>query len=368
MIPLVDLKAQYAGIKQEIDAAVQAVLASGQYVLGEEVAAFEREFAAYCGTGHAVAVNTGTSALHLALLAAGVGPGDEVVTVPFTFVATTAAICYVGARPVFVDIDPATFTMDAKRLEAEITPRTRAVVPVHLYGQMADMDAIMAVADRHGIPVIEDACQAHGAEYHGRRAGSIGTIGCFSFYPGKNLGACGEGGIAVTDDERLMEKMRMLRDWSQEQRYHHVWKGFNYRMDSIQGAILRVKLRRLETWTEARRLLARRYSVLLAGSPETVLPNEGAGRRHVYHIYAVRCRERERLRRALAADGIQTGLHYPVPVHLQPAYDDLGHGAGDFPVSEAAAREVLSLPIYPEMTQGQIEHVAATMEIEAYAG
>ncbi|WP_315925049.1 DegT/DnrJ/EryC1/StrS family aminotransferase [Mesorhizobium sp. SP-1A] len=368
MIPFLDLKAQYASIKSEVDAAVLSVLGSAQYVLGEEVAAFEREFADYCTTDQAVAVNTGTSALHLALLALGIGPGDEVVTVPFTFVATAAAVCYAGARPVFVDVDPLTLTMDARQLEAAITERTRAIMPVHLYGQMADMDAIMAIARRHDLPVIEDACQAHGAEYFGRRAGSIGDIGCFSFYPGKNLGACGEGGIAVTNDEALAAKMRMLRDWGQEQRYHHVVRGFNYRMDGIQGAILRVKLRYLEDWTEARRTHARRYSALLAGSPTVKLPREAAGRRHVYHIYAVRSPDRERLRHALQAEGIQSGLHYPIPVHLQKAYADLGHRAGDFPVSEAAAQEVLSLPLYPEMTAAQVERVAATLEMEAYAG
>ena len=368
MIPLLDLRAQYAGIRQEIDAVVLGVLASGQYVLGEEVAAFEREFAAYCGTPHAVAVNTGTSALHLALLALGVGPGDEVITVPFTFVATAAAICYAGARPVFVDVEPATLTMDARQLDAAITGRTKAIVPVHLYGQMADMDAIMAVARRHGIPVVEDACQAHGAEYKGRRAGSIGAAGCFSFYPGKNLGACGEGGLAVANDPELADRMRMLRDWGQQQRYEHAVKGFNYRMDGIQGAILRVKLAHLEDWTEARRAHARRYTALLAGSPMVKVPREEAGRRHVYHIYAVRSPDREGLRHALAAEGIQTGLHYPIPVHLQKAHADLGYRAGDFPVSEAAAREVLSLPIYPEMTAAQVERVVAMTEMEAYAG
>ena len=368
MIPFLDLKAQYASLKSEIDAAVLGVLASAQYVLGDEVAQFEREFAAYCGTKHAIAVNTGTSALHLALLAAGVGPGDEVVTVPFTFVATASAICYSGATPVFVDVEPVTLTMDPQKLEAAITPRTKAILPVHLYGQMADLDAIMAIADRHGIPVIEDACQAHGAEDKGRRAGSIGVSGCFSFYPGKNLGACGEGGIVVTNDDDHAKTIRMLRDWGQEQRYHHALKGFNYRMDGIQGAILRVKLRHLEDWTEARRAHAKRYSSLLKGSPEVKVPVELEGRRHVYHVYAVRCRDRDALQRHLQAEGIQTGLHYPIPVHLQKAHADLGYKPGDFPVSEAAARNVLSLPIYPEMTARQVEQVVAVMEQDAYVG
>lgn len=366
MIPFLDLKAQYASIKDELDEAVLKVLASTQYILGEEVAAFEREFAAHCGTRHAIAVNTGTSGLHLALLAAGIGPGDEVITVPFTFVATVSAICYTGARPVFVDVEPVTLTMDPAKLEAAITPQTKAIMPVHLYGQMADMAPIMDVAKRHGIPVIEDACQAHGAEYRGQRAGSIGLSGCFSFYPGKNLGACGEGGIVVTDDDDQMKTVRMLRDWGQEQRYHHTLKGFNYRMDGIQGAILRVKLHHLDQWTEARRQRARHYSTLLTGLTRIKTPVEAAGRRHVYHVYAIRTHDRDGLQRALQAEGVQTGLHYPIPVHLQKAHLDLGHKPGDFPVSEAAARDVLSLPIYPEMTMRQVEQVVAALEQEAY--
>jgi dTDP-4-amino-4,6-dideoxygalactose transaminase len=367
MIPFLDLKAQYSSIKGELDAAVIGVLASTQYVLGEEVAAFEREFADYCGVKHAVAVNTGTSALHLTLLAAGIGSGDEVITVPFTFVATVSAICYTGARPVFVDVEPITLTMDPAKLEAAITPRTKAIIPVHLYGQMADMDPIMAIAKRHGLPVIEDACQAHGAEYRGRRAGSVGLSGCFSFYPGKNLGACGEGGMLVTNDDQQMTTVRMLRDWGQEQRYHHALKGFNYRMDGIQGAVLRVKLRHLDDWTEARRQRARHYSALLGGQSRVRTPVEAAGRRHVYHVYAIRTPDRDGLQRALTAEGIQTGLHYPIPVHLQKAHLDLGYQAGDFPNSEAAAREVLSLPIFPEMSARQVEQVVAAVEQDIYA-
>lgn len=366
MIQLLDLKAQYASLKSELDAAVLSVLASSQYVLGEEVAAFEDEFAAYCGVRHAIAVNTGTSALHLALLAAGVGPGDEVVTVPFTFVASVSAVCYTGAAPVLVDVDPVTLTMDPAKLEAAITPRTKAILPVHLYGQMAEMDEILAIAGRHGIPVIEDSCQAHGARYHGRSAGSLGLSGCFSFYPGKNLGACGEGGMIVTNDDAQMESMRMLRDWGQSRRYVHAVKGFNYRMDGIQGAILRVKLRRLEAWTDARRAHARRYDTQLARSPNVQLLRERPGRRHVYHIYAVRSPERDHLRRTLEECGIQTGLHYPIPVHLQPAHADLGYRRGDFPVSELAAKEVLSLPIYPELTAAQVEHVSEAIREKAY--
>ncbi|MBX5156369.1 DegT/DnrJ/EryC1/StrS family aminotransferase [Rhizobium sp. NZLR1b] len=362
MIPFLDLKAQYQSIKSEIDAAVLGVLASGQYILGEEVARLEQEFADYCDVKHAIAVNTGTSALHLSLLAAGVGPGDEVITVPFTFVATVSAICYAGARPVFVDVEPVTLTMDPAQLEAKITPRTKAIVPVHLYGQMADMDAIRAIADHYRIPVIEDACQAHGAQYKGARAGSIGASGCFSFYPGKNLGACGEGGIVVTNSDDQAKTMRMLRDWGQEQRYHHLLKGFNYRMDAIQGAILRIKLRHLEAWTEARRAHGRRYSLLLGGSANLRTPVEITDRRHVYHVYAIRSRDRDELQRVLSAEGIQSGLHYPIPVHLQKAHADLGYRPGDFPISEVAAREVLSLPIYPEMPARHVDQVAAALE------
>lgn len=369
MIPLVDTKAQYHSLKTEIDAAVLSVLASGHYVLGEEVAALEQEFAAYCGARHAIAVNTGTSALHLALLAAGIGPVDEVITVPFTFIATVSAICYTGARPVFVDVEPATLTMDAGQLEAAITPRTKAIVPVHLYGQMADMTAIKAVAERHGIPVIEDACQAHGARYKGHRAGSLGISGCFSFYPGKNLGACGEGGMVVTNDDEHAKSIRMLRDWGQEQRYHHVIKGFNYRMDGIQGAILRVKLRHLDAWTKARRDRAKRYSSLLAGLKSVRTPLEAAHRDHVYHVYAICCRDRLKLQEALMTAGIQSGRHYPIPVHLQKAHADLGYGPGDFPIAEAASQEVLSLPIFPEMSLDQVEQVVIAIinaEQDAY--
>lgn len=367
MIPLLDLKAQYASIKSEVDAAALRVLASGTYVLGEEVEAFERDFAAYTNTRHAIAVNSGTSALHLSLLAAGIGPGDEVITVPFTFVATVSAICYAGATPVFVDVDPVTLTMDPAMIERAITPRTKAIMPVHLYGQMADMDPIMNIADAHGLAVIEDACQAHGAEYFGSKAGSMGLSGGFSFYPGKNLGACGEGGIAVTNDDEQARTMRMLRDWGQSKRYHHALKGYNYRMDAIQGAILRVKLRYLESWTEARRSHARTYETVLRGAHGLQLPTEAAGRRHVYHVFAVQSQNRASLQEAFQAAGVSTGLHYPVPVHLQEAHRDLGYAVGDFPVSEAAAASVLSLPMFPELTPQQIARVAQAAEQPAHA-
>ena len=360
MIPYLDLKAQYAGLKDEIVPAVTQVLENAQYVLGPAVARFEEQFAAYSGVRHGIAVNTGTSALHLAMLAAGIGPGDEVITVPFTFVATVAAIRYTGARPVFVDIDPASFTMNPDAIAAAITPRTKAIVPVHLYGQPADMTPILAIARQHGLTVIEDAAQAHGAEYQGRRIGSFGDFACFSFYPGKNLGAYGEGGIVVTDNAEYARKLRMLRDWGQEERYRHTMQGFNYRMDGIQGAILEVKLRHLEAWTEARRSRAAAYDAALAGS-SIAAPVQQPNRRHVYHIYAVRHRERNALQRALGERGIQTGLHYPIPVHMQPAHSDLGYAEGQFPHSEAAAREVLSLPLYPEMSFEQVAEVAGAV-------
>jgi dTDP-4-amino-4,6-dideoxygalactose transaminase len=357
MIPFVDLQGQYRRLKPEIDAAIGRVLENAQFVLGPAVEGFERDFSSYCHVSHTVAVNTGTSALHVALLAAGVGVGDEVVTVPFTFVATVAAIEYAGAKPVFVDVDPDYYTMDPAAFERAITPRTKAVIPVHLFGQPADMDAINDIARRHGLTVIEDACQAHGAEYKGRRAGSMSDIGCFSFYPGKNLGAYGEGGAAVSNRADYVDTMRLLRSWGERVRYQHSIKAFNYRMDGVQGAVLGVKLKYLEGWTEARRTLADTYGRLLAGTPARP-PKVREDVRHVYHIYAVRLDERDRWRARLTELGIQTGIHYPVPVHLQPAYRDLGYRAGDFPVAETLAGEVLSLPFFPEMTEQQVQEVA----------
>jgi dTDP-4-amino-4,6-dideoxygalactose transaminase len=366
MIPFVDLRRQYLDLKTDIDAAVMRVLDTGQFVLGPEVETFEKEFAAMHLADAGIAMNTGTSALHLALLAAGVGPGDEVITVPFTFVATTAAVVYTGAKPVFVDIDPETFTMDVTQIEKAITSKTKVILPVHLYGQPADMDPIMEIAKRHGLVVIEDACQAHGAQYKGRPVGAIGDAGCFSFYPGKNLGAYGEGGMTVTNRADFARDMRMLRDWGQEKKYHHVLKGFNYRMEGMQGAILRVKLRHLESWTNARRQHAALYQKLLVDSNVQV-PVEAPYARHVYHVFAVRTTDRATLQRTLQAHGVSTGIHYPIPVHLQPAYADLGHRAGDFPESERAANETLSLPMFPELTPTQIEQVCQAVRQESYA-
>jgi dTDP-4-amino-4,6-dideoxygalactose transaminase len=360
VIPFLDLKAQYNSIKAEVNSAIQRVLDSCQFTLGSEVAAFEEEFAAYSGAKIGVGVNTGTSALHLALLAAGVKAGDEVITVPFTFVATVAAIHYAGARPVFVDIDPRSFNMDTSALEAAITSKSKVILPVHLYGQPADMDPILDVAKKRGLIVIEDAAQAHGAEYKSRRVGSLGAMACFSFYPGKNLGAYGEGGMVVTNDTAYARTLRMLRDWGAERKYEHVLKGYNYRLEGIQGAVLRVKLRHLEAWTEARRSAAILYDKLFAGSG-VATPEAMSYARHVYHIYAIRTPHRQAWQQALQEQGIQTGIHYPTPVHMLPAYADLGYKKGQFPQAEKAASEVLSLPMFPELTASQSETVSSAV-------
>ncbi len=355
-VKFLDLQAQYQSIKPEIDKAVLGVLASSQYVLGPEVEAFEKEFAAAHGTAHAVAVNTGTSALHLALLAAGIGADDEVITVPMTFTATGAAIAYTGATPVFVDVDPDTFTMDPDLAEAAITPRTKAIMPVHLYGQPVDLDPLLAIAEKHGLLLIEDAAQAHLAEYRGRKVGGIGHVAGFSFYPGKNLGAYGEGGAATTNDAELARKMRLFRDWGQEKKYEHKMLAYNYRMDGIQGAILRVKLRYLEGWTEARRRLAERYQQRL-GNLAVHPAREAQGRKHVYHVFSIFHPRRDELQEFLNSRGIQSGKHYPIPLHLQEAYAALGHKRGEFPVSERIGDEQLSLPIYPEMSDTDVDAV-----------
>jgi dTDP-4-amino-4,6-dideoxygalactose transaminase len=357
VIPLADLASQYRQLKPEIDAAIARVLTDARFVQGPAVEAFERAFAEYCGVTDAIAVNSGTSALHVALIAAGVRPGDEVITVPFTFAATIAAIEFAGARPVLVDIDPEFYALDPAALEPAITARTRAIVPVHLFGQPADMDPIMAIARKHGVAVIEDAAQAHGAEYKGRRAGSMGDIGCFSFYPAKNLGAFGEGGAAVTSNREYAETMRLLRSWGERRRYEHLIRGFNYRMDGIQGAVLGVKLKYLETWTQTRIKLAHRYTERLNRSPAQP-PRERPGVRHVYQAYSVRVGQRDLWRTYLTDRQIQTAVHYPIPIHLQPAYSDLGYEKGSFPVSELIAGEILSLPLYPEMRLDQVEAVA----------
>lgn len=354
MIPFLDLKAQYRPIKLEIDAAVARVIQNAEFVLGSEVEAFEERFAAYCHVSHCVALNSGTSALHLALLAAGLKPGDEVITVSMTFVATTAAILYAGAKPVFVDVDPITWTMNPDLIERAITPRTRAILPVHLHGLMADMDTIMAIASRYNLLVIEDAAQAHGAEYKGRRAGSIGHLGCFSFYPGKNLGAYGEAGAVVTNTPEFARQIKILRDWGQEAKYNHVIHGYNYRMEGLQGAVLNVKMNHIETWTEARRTVASQYDQLLI--PVSIQrPAPPSWCRHVYHVYSVAIPRRDEARQSLQASGIGVGIHYPTPIHLQKAYLGLGYRRGQFPVTEALADQFLSLPMYPEL---RLEHGA----------
>ena len=357
VIPFLDLKTQYLSIKTEIEEAVLGVLGSARYALGPEVERFEQEFAEYHDIGHGVAVNSGTSALHLALLAAGVGKGDEVITVSMTFIATAAAISYTGATPVFVDVDPETLTMDPSKIEAKITTHTKAILPVHLYGQAADMDPIMEIASRHKLVVIEDAAQAHGARYKGNRVGGLGHMAAFSFYPGKNLGAYGEGGIVVTSNTDFAGNMRLLRDWGQEKKYHHDILGYNYRMDAVQGAILRVKLRRLEKWTELRRSHARQYDLELKDS-RVRRTTELHNRCHVYHIYSVFHPERNSLQDALHKAGIHTGLHYPIPVHLQKPYHHLKCREGDLPVTEKIAREQLSLPMFPELKGEDVSRVS----------
>src|SRR5262245_7335622 len=355
-VPFMDLKAQFAGLKDDVLPALEQAAESAAFILGPRVAEFEAAFAEYVGARHCVAVNSGTSALHLALLAAGVGPGDEVITVPMTFIATSWAITYCGAVPVYVDVDPVTYTMDPVLVEARITPRTKAILPVHLYGQAADLGALSFIGRRHGIPVIEDACQAHGATYDRRPVGAIGQSGCFSFYPGKNLGAFGEGGAVVTNDPAKAERMRILRDHAQPTRYVHTEIGFNYRMDGLQGAVLKIKLVKLPAWTARRVELATRYDQLLADLP-VHRPVTAAGRGHVWHLYVILHPERDRLRDALAARNVQTGLHYPKPLHQQQAYAHLGYQDGQFPVTERIASQCLTIPLYPEMTDVQQDAV-----------
>ncbi len=358
MIRFLDLAAQYHEVKAEIDSVVARVLETGQFIGGPEVTGLEEEFAAYCGAKFGVACNSGTSALHLALLAAGIKTGDEVITVPFTFYATVAAIGYTGATPVFVDIDPATFNIDPTKIEAAITPRTRAILLVHLYGQCADMDPILDIARRHKLVVIEDAAQAHGAEYRGQRAGRIGDIACFSFYPTKNLGAAGEGGMLTTNNPEYARTAALLRSWGEEQRYRPTLKGYNYRLPALQAAILRVKLRRLEHWIEARRAFAAEYDRLLQPAGIT-RPHAIDGGRHVYCLYTIRATDRDALQRGLEAAGIPSAVHYPLPIHLMPAYADPRYKAGDFPAAEECARTVLSLPMHSHLTVSQVEQVAA---------
>ncbi len=356
-VPFLDLRAQHDPLHEEILTAVREVIEASAFAGGPFVEKFEKDFVAYCRTNFALGLGSGTEALWLSLLALGVGSGDEVITVPSTFMATAEAISFCGAKPVFVDIDERTYTMDPDLLEQAITPWTKAIIPVHLFGQIADMDPIMEIAHKYGLPVIEDACQAHGAEYKGKKAGSIGYAGCFSFYPGKNLGALGEAGVVVTNDRSFSEKIQRLRDHGQEKKYHHSDIGWNARMDGIQGAVLRVKLKTLERGNVARRAHARCYEESLDGKADLITPREAAYARHVYHIYAVRVQGRDQLMRALTDAGIACGIHYPVPIHRQKAYRHLGLELGSFPIAERCAEEFLSLPMFPELSSEQIETV-----------
>jgi dTDP-4-amino-4,6-dideoxygalactose transaminase len=359
-VAYLDLPAQMRPLRKEIDAAIARTLDNCSFCLGPDVVQFEKDFAKWCGAEHCVAMNSGTSALHVALLLLNVGQGDEVITTPMTFVATSWAISYVGAKPVYVDVDDATFNLDPAKIEAAITPRTKAILPVHLYGHPVDLDGIMAVARKHNLPVVEDTAQAHGAVYKGKRVGTTGQISCYSFYPGKNLGAYGEGGALVTNDAALAARARSLREHGSTQRYYHDEVGFNYRMEGIQGAVLGVKLKHLDAWTSERRRVAHRYHELLAGTP-LQLPREADYAQSVYHLYVVRHPQRDALKKHLEANKIGCALHYPLPLHLQKCYASLGYKAGDFPVAEKAANQCLSLPIYPELTDAQIQRVAAVI-------
>lgn len=355
-VPFVDLKAQLDSIRPEIDAGIAEVLDTTAFIQGKQVREFEAAFADYLGATHAIGVGNGTDALYLALRASGIGPGDEVITAANTFIATTEAITGVGASIVLVDIDPESYTIDPALIEAAITPRTKAIIPVHLYGQPADMATIMEIANRHNLLVIEDACQAHGAWYEGRRAGTIGHVGCFSSYPGKNLGAYGDAGVIATNDDDLAARLRMLANHGSQQKYHHEIEGWNSRLDTIQAVVLSVKLPHLDAWNERRRQHAERYSELLAGSGvKTPTIQHGD---HVWHLYVIETEDRDELGRRLAEQGIATGVHYPIPLHLQPAYQHLGYAAGAFPVTERVAARILSLPMFPELTDEQITLVA----------
>lgn len=357
-IPFVDLQTQYQHLKPQVDAAIVQACTRGDFVLGKDVELFEAEFAAWCRTPHCVSVANGTEALHLALLACDIGPGDEVITCTHTFIATAIAIHATGAKPVLVDCDPKYYTIDPAQVARAITPRTKAIIPVHLYGQPADMDPILELAKKHGLFVIEDACQAHGAEYKGRRCGSLGDIAAFSFYPGKNLGAYGDGGAITTTRKDLAEKVWLLRNYGQRVKYEHSCKGVNSRLDTIQAAVLRIKLPHLESWNTARRAAAAQYNQLLAGTG-LALPQLAPYATHVYHLYVVQPASRQQLQAALDAANISHGIHYPIPIHLQPAFADLGLKAGSFPVAEALAAKIVSLPMFPEITGEQLQRVAA---------
>lgn len=366
-MPFIDLSAHHSPIRAELDAAIAEVIDSGAFAGGPFVEKFETEFAAYCGCKHAIGVGSGTEALWLSLLACGIGRGDEVITVPNTFMATAEAISYCGARPVFVDVDDNTYTMDPAGLEAALTPRTRAIIPVHLFGQPADLDPMLDFAAAKGLIVIEDAAQAHGARYKGRRVGGLGRAGCFSFYPGKNLGALGEAGAVVTNDENLYDRIRTLRDHGQIHKYHHSEIGWNCRMDGIQAAVLSIKLKNLDHGNELRRKHAAIYDQAFVGIGDVTTPIVPDYAEHVYHIYAVRVQEREHAAWLLGKKGIQFGIHYPVPIHRQKAYQFLGYGIGSFPVAETLAHQLISLPMFPELTRSKIDMVVYALQEAALA-
>lgn len=359
--PLLDLKAQYAALRDEIHAAIERVVESQQFILGPEVEALEEEVAAYSHCRYGVGVSSGTDALLVGLMAIGLQSGDEVITTPYTFFATAGSIARLGARPVFVDIDPQTYNLDPAKVEAAITPRTRAIMPVHLFGQMADMDPILAVAERHGLYVIEDAAQAIGAEYKGRRAGSLGHLGCFSFFPSKNLGGFGDGGMVVTNDPDLADRVRLLRGHGARPKYYHKVVGGNFRLDALQAAVLRVKLKHLDEWTAARQRNAERYRQLFAAAGVDVgLPCDAGYGRHIYNQFVIRSKRRDALMAHLKAHGVGCEIYYPVPLHLQECFADLGYKVGDFPASEQAAQETLAIPIYPELSEAQQKTVVRT--------
>jgi len=357
-VPFLDLKAHHAPLIDKFDGAIREVIESSAFAGGPFVERFEEEFAAYCGSPYAIGVGNGTDALWLTLLALGIGEGDEVITVPNTFIATAEAITYCKAQPVFVDVDDNTFTMNPAELKKSLTARTKAIIPVHLFGQPADMDPILEFARAHGLFVIEDAAQAHGADYKGRKAGTLGDAGCFSFYPGKNLGALGEAGAVVTNDAELRKKIQVLRDHGQARKYYHTLVGWNCRMDGIQAAVLSIKLRHLEGGNLRRREHALQYNQAFAGIDEVATPLEANYARHVYHVYAIRVQERDEIRRRLEESEIGCAVHYPIPIHLQEACRNLGYTAGAFPIAENLAEEFLSLPMFPELTEEQIEYVA----------
>lgn len=355
-IPLINPRASYLACKEEIDTAIARVMESGRYILGQEVSAFEREFTAYIGVQYGIGVGSGTEALHVALQACGVKPGDEVITVSHTAVATVAAIQLCGARPLLVDIDPHTFVIDANQIERAITSRTKAIIPVHLYGNMAEMQSIRSIADRHGLRIVEDCAQSHGASYGGQKSGVWGNIAAFSFYPTKNLGAFGDAGMVVTNDPELGDRVRLLREYGWRQRYVSEIPGLNSRLDELQAAILRVKLRYLDRWNEERRKKAKTYTEMLAPLG-VICPSEGSGVKHVYHLYVIRTRERDALQIFLKEKGIETLIHYPIPIHLQKAYEVLGYRQGDLPVTEQCSSEILSLPLFPEIKESEMEEV-----------